>query len=203
MDNYRLILLLALGLILVSLWQAWQEDQRTRQPTPATAPTETATNSTALSGGAPALPGTSAAGSTIAVVKVESGQRIIVTTDMVHAEIDTLGGDLRGLRLLRHSVSVDRPDEPFPLLQESDKDFFIAQSDLIRPGTKCFADKIRYSAATTHYALGSGTNELRVPLSWRAPDGVRHVKTLVFHRGAYVIDVEYSIENRSAGDWNG
>jgi YidC/Oxa1 family membrane protein insertase len=203
MDNYRLVLLLALGLILVSLWQAWQEDQRVRHPTSPLAPTETAANPSTQSAAAPALPGTPAPGASRAIAETERGQRIVVTTDAMRAEIDTLGGDLRSLWLLRHSVSVDRPDEPFPLLQETDKDFFIAQSDLIRPGTKCFADRVKYSAEATHYTLGPGMNELRVPLSWRATNGVRYTKTLVFHRGGYVVDVEYSVENRTATDWSG
>ena len=34
-----------------------------------------------------------------------------------------------------------------------------------------------------------------MPLKWTSPDGVKVTKTLVFRRGSYRIDLEYTIEN--------
>lgn len=203
MDNYRLILLLALGLIAMMIWQAWeQEHQAVRQPVVSAPPTDANSDSK----GAAAVPSTPDAGPAPiapATTGLQRGQRILATTDVIRAEIDTEGGDIRGLWLLKHPVSVDKPNEPFPLLQESAKELFIAQSGLIGRGSDYPTHKVRYSADNTQVTLEPGKDELRVPLAWRAPDGTRYVKTLIFHRGAYTVDVEYFVENRTSKPWNG
>jgi YidC/Oxa1 family membrane protein insertase len=47
------------------------------------------------------------------------------------------------------------------------------------------------------------TGELRVPLTYQAKDGVRYVKTYVFHRDSYVIDIEFSVANAGKREWSG
>ena len=47
-----------------------------------------------------------------------------------------------------------------------------------------------------------GLDELRVPLKWTSPEGVMVVKTYVFRRGSYQIDVEYEVTNASGSPWS-
>ncbi|MFL6652635.1 MAG: membrane protein insertase YidC [Sulfurifustaceae bacterium] len=197
MDNYRLGLLIVLGVILMLIWRAWEEEHRP----PASAPAATAPTAQPHPEGTvpPAPPSASAAAP--ATVS-EKGERITVTTDTIRAELDTQGGDLRRLSLLRHPVSVDRPNEPFALLEDSDQEFFIAQSGLIGHEGEYPTHKVRYTADKTQYQLPAGSAELRVPLHWQS-GGVRYTKTFIFYRGGYVVDVEYMIENRTPKEWSG
>ena len=41
-----------------------------------------------------------------------------------------------------------------------------------------------------------------MPLKWTSPDGVQVVKTLIFQRSAYRIDVKYEVVNNSAAPWS-
>lgn len=202
MDNYRLILLLALGLIVMMIWQAWEQEHQPVQPVASSS--NAGSNSEPKGATAvPSAPEVGPAPAAPATTELQHGQRILATTDVIKAEIDTEGGDIRWLWLLKHPVSVDKPNEPFPLLQDSAKELFIVQSGLIGRGTGYPTHKVRYSADNTQYSLEAGKEELRVPLIWRAPDGTRYVKTLIFHRGTYIIDVEYLVENRTSKMWNG
>jgi YidC/Oxa1 family membrane protein insertase len=200
MDNYRLALFAALALVLMLIWQEWQKEQR--GPLPASAPAA-ANHATGVPStpSAPAAAGAAAQPRPGALVR---GQRIEVITDLVRAEIDTQGGDLRGYWLLRHPVAADEPDKPFPLLQDVDeKELFIAQSGLLSHAPGHPTHNTPYSAAATRYSLGPGQAELRVPLSWRGPDGTRYTKTYIFRRGAYVVDVEFAVNNATKKEWSG
>lgn len=213
MDSYRFILFGALVFILMLLWQAWEEEQRASRPAGppvATAPSEPAdpAQPPADALGVPEVPETAPtdgpeAPEPRAPDAPERGRQIIVTTDLVRAEIDTQGGDVRGLWLLQHPVSVDRPDEPFPLLRDRPGELFVAQSGLIGRGTGYPTHKVRYTAEQTEYSLPAGQDELRVPLSWEADDGTRYTKVFIFRRGTYVVDVEYVVQNPTAEVWQG
>lgn len=202
MDNYRLILLLALGLIVMMIWQAWEQEYQPAQPV-ASSSNAGSNSEPKRATAVPSAPEVGPAPAAPATTELQHGQRVLATTDVIKAEIDTEGGDIRWLWLLKHPVSVDKPNEPFPLLQDSAQELFIVQSGLIGRGTGYPTHKVRYSADNTQYSLEAGKEELRVPLIWRAPDGTRYVKTLIFHRGTYIIDVEYLVENRTSKMWNG
>lgn len=200
MDNYRLFLFFALAIISFVIWQRWEEEHR--PPTTASAPAAQSANTDTST---PSVPGKPEATATTSVSnELGRGERIEVITDVVRAEIDTQGGDLRGLWLLGHPVSVEQPDQPFTLLQDANPaELFVAQSGLIGHGEGYPTHKVRYSTPAKQYSLASGQNEVRVPLQWRAPDGNNYTKTYVFHRGSYVVDVEFSVNNRTNKPWSG
>lgn len=198
MDNQRPILFIALAFVLLLLWQAWEQEHA---PPPIAGPTTNAP--TDVSAKVPTASDASTPAPTPSVEALPSGARVLVTTDLYQAEIDSHGGDLRRLALLKYPVAVDQPEQPFPLLQDSGEELFVAQSGLIGPSGEYPTHKVRYDARAQRYALASDQKELRVPLYWRAPDGTRYVKTFVFHRDRYIIDVEYTITNATKGDWTG
>ena len=192
MDNYRLILFFALAFIMMLLWQAWE--QETRPPTPA--PTSAGAPADATLPSTPSVPGAAPAAAE-AKTDFPRGQRVEVVTDLLRVEIDVHGGDLRNLWLLQHPVSVDQREQPFVLLQDSDKEIFIAQSGLIGHGDFP-THKVQYAVDAARYALDPGQDVLRVPLSWRAPDGARYTKVYIFRRGSYVVDIEFVVNNTTA-----
>ena len=200
MDNYRLILFFSLAFVLMLIWQEWEKEHR--PPTPVAAAASAQSDASVPS--APAASGVPAPAAEPKAGELGRGERIEVVTDLVRAEIDTQGGDLRSLWLLQHPVSVDQPDKPFALLQESnDKELFIAQSGLIGLGDGYPTHKVKYTSVAMRHALAPNQNQVRVPLTWRGPDGTHYTKTYVFHRGSYVVDIEFTVNNRTAKEWAG
>lgn len=199
MDNQRLFLFFALAMVLMLIWQAW-EQQHAPPPTTASAPPATSPD-------VPATPTTPSARETPPAPQAEEvlarGTRISVQTDVIKVEIDTQGGDLRELSLPLYPVAVDKPQEPFPLLHDEGPELFIAQSGLIGLEGQYPNHKTVFTAEANRYVLAGDQNELRVPLGWRAPDGVRYTKTYVFRRGSYVVDVEFAVKNETRREWNG
>ncbi|MFP5349971.1 MAG: membrane protein insertase YidC [Gammaproteobacteria bacterium] len=204
MDNPRIILYFALGLILLMLWQAW-EQERAPAPAPiaATAPAPAGAPDAAVPTPPPAAGAAPVASAISGTEVLGRGQRVVVVTDLVRAEIDTLGGDLRALYLLKHPVSVDKPNEPFALLKDGKDELLVARSGLIGHGRAYPTHHTRFDAANTEYRMADTAQQLRVPLTWRAPDGTRYTKTYIFHRDSYVIDTEFRVDNRGAQPWAG
>jgi YidC/Oxa1 family membrane protein insertase len=82
---------------------------------------------------------------------------------------------------------------------------YVLQSGL-QPGSATGAatptHQVQYKSAFDSFRLLDGIDALRVPLTWTSDDGVMVTKTFVLKRGAYQIDVEYSVQNGSAAPWS-
>lgn len=211
MENQRLLLFIALSVVILLLWQAWQKDFGTHPPT-AAPPSPTATESTVPSTSdvpAPsavkqksAKPQASLATAVPADAGLEKGDRIHVQTDVFLAEIDTRGGDLRDVKFPRYPVSVGQPDKPFQLLNDDTAKIFVAQSGLLSSSVAPNHHAL-YKAAQKEYKLAAGAAELKVPLTWVSDKGVTVTKTYTFHRGSYVVDVTFNIANNGKVEWKG
>ena len=207
MDNARLILFVALSVVVLLLWQAWQNDFGTRPPSQT--PSAAATGHAASPDAGHAPPAAAAnvpvqgpqASPSAGPAALMRGERVRVTTDLLEVEIDTAGGDLREAKMLRYPVAKDRPNEPFTLLNDDTPKIFVAQSGLLAD-TAAPDHHAHYTAADANYRLSAGTDELRVPLSW-SENGISVTKTYVFHRGTYVVDVLFDVSNHSDKAWRG
>ncbi len=209
-----MMLLAALGLVLVIIWQSWVEFQTERQANPSINGTvaSNATNAN-LSEDVPDAPEVAATQTNdnadvaeSVVADASSGRIINVTTDLIHAQIDTQGGDLIRVELLKHPVSVDTPDEPFVLMRRDDAsqgaNVFVAQSGLIGNDREYPNHNVLFSATQFEYQLGDET-DLDVKLSWTAADGVAYEKIFTFKRDSYRIEVDFRIANNSDRPWVG
>ncbi|HLQ26745.1 MAG TPA: membrane protein insertase YidC [Acidiferrobacterales bacterium] len=189
MDNQRFFLFIALSLVILLLWQAWEREQA-----PPVVP-----NPAAVTRDVPQTPpppaGANSPG-TPANETLESAGRIQITTDLLRAQIDTLGGDLRTLYLLKYPVRVEEPGTPFQLLNDNGAELFITQSGLIGNDDSYPNHKSLYSAEHHEYRLGDGQEQLQVRLDW-SKGGLRVAKIYTFHRHSYVVDLDYVIENRA------
>ncbi len=221
MDFQRLILFGALGMVLLLLWQAWLEHESGQQSATATstqlaqsvspgmAQQSGAATSATATDDVPQAPTTRqspepGATTTVPVNQtLPSAQRVVVETDIVRAEIDTNGGDLRYLELLTYPVAVDQPDEPFVLLNDSGADLFLIQGGLLGSGHEFPNHHTPFSTRATDVRLAPGENSVSVDLDWTSTDGVSYRKTFTFHRNSYYIDVTFSVNNQSASDWSG
>ncbi len=213
MQFQRMMLFGALGLVLVMIWQSWDEfrhrDSATdKQQTAQHGDVPTATTNTVLSDDVPAAPEVVSQHSNTDVVDpvvaeaLSRGRMINVTTDLINAQIDTQGGDIVRIALLKHPVSVDTPDKPFVLMHRDNQDLFVAQNGLIGKGREYPNHNVLFSATRFEYQLGDAAS-MDVKLSWTAADGVVYEKIFNFKRDSYRIDVDFRITNHSAQPWSG
>ena len=188
MDTKRLVLFVIFSMSILMLWDAWQ-----RQHAPAEVVQQS--GQTVAAG---ATSSTAAVTGNVAVdsdFKLSAGQRISVTTDLYKADIETTGGDLRRLELLKHRAS-DNVKTNFILLDDAAKPMtYVAQTGLI--GTDLPSHKAVFTSAATSYQMQEGKDALEVRLSW-VGNGVTVDKIYTFHRNKYAIDVNYEIKNGSA-----
>jgi YidC/Oxa1 family membrane protein insertase len=203
MDNPRLILFVALGFVLLLIWQQWQADYGPKSVPP------TATSSSAEVTQAPAEatdvpeagepPSGEAPASEIAA---PTGQTVEVLTDVLRVQIATQGGVLRQVELLKYPVSVDEPDVPIDLLQSAGQEVFVAQSGLRSADSPAPDHYASFAAEQLSYHLGADGDELVVPLTW-SDGGIEVTKTYRFRRGEYLVEMEQVLKNGSGEPWSG
>ncbi|GAB6039934.1 membrane protein insertase YidC [Endothiovibrio diazotrophicus] len=204
MDNQRLILFVAFSFILLFIWQQWKIDYGPRPPAAATtqapSPVKAESATSPISDADTDLPGTPATADLPAAAKpaASTGKRILVVTDMLDLEIDTVGGTVRRADLRHYPVSIDDPT-PFRLLDD-EKIFHVAQSGLL--GSNAPDHHAHYTAEQEEYRLADGSDTLVVPLVWHGENGVTVTKRFVFHRGAYDVEVEHVVNNAGGAPWS-
>ncbi|TCO43415.1 membrane protein insertase YidC [Dokdonella fugitiva] len=207
--NFLLIALLFIGYL---LWMQWQEDYDKVPATTAGAPA-------AAVDGAPTAPVTvpdgadvpSASGSaapapspaTPDAAANASGERVVVTTDVLRVEIDTRGGNVVVADLLAYPLQPKDYAHPKRLLDSSAAGFFVAQSGLVSAGGAAPDHQAQYSAEKNAYSLADGSDTIEVPLSWSDASGIAVRKVFVFKRGSYVIDQRQEISNKGGVAWSG
>jgi YidC/Oxa1 family membrane protein insertase len=185
MDIQRLILFFVFSFSLLLLWEAWQKELR---PPVVPAPT--------TQGGVPtpSAPAVSAQGAktptdappSAAPAGTKTGERLRVRTDTMLAEIDTQGGDLAYLELLKHK---DTRDEKKNFVLFGPEHRYAAQSGLIGEGLP--NHRTLFQAAGREFESGRGQDSLDVRLEASSANGVKVAK-ISFHRGSYRVDVRRS-----------
>ena len=193
MDTRRLILFVIFSFSIMMLWDSWQKKNApiadVKQQAQQEVPRPGSGNATNTSDVA-TLNNTAGDGN----FKIESGQRIKVATDLFQAEIDTKGGDLRRL-VLNKQRAAESKDGNFVLMSDAQKPMlYIAQTGLM--GNDLPNHKSVFTSAATSYTMAAGATSQEVKLSW-VENGITVDKIYTFHRGSYVIDVDYQINNGS------
>ncbi len=170
---------------------------------------------------APSQPAQAAATGTTAPVAAPGAQaavpaeKITVTTDMVKATIDSRGGALVRLELLKQQEHVAQPwyhaflalvgaaDKAPPasnvvLLDESAQRHYVAQTSLLGPAGAALPNQHTVMRVVTpERSLADGAPELRVTLESPEAGGVVLRKTYRFQRGSYLIGVTHEVVNVS------
>ena len=185
MDTQRLVLLFIFGFSVLMLWEAWQREHSPKPPAHAEQPVapKPAAAAPAPSQGAIGTPATAA----------QKGESIVITTDLVIAEIDTLGGTLKRVELLRHKDSTD-PDKNFILISPAHQ--YEAQSGLTGEGGANHRSLWRAEPASRTLAASADSLQLRLRATGK--DGLEVEKIYTFRRNSYVIDVAMRVHNGSS-----
>ena len=127
---------------------------------------------------------------------------VVVTTDTFEVTLDTLGGDIVQVKLLKHLTEMASDGgQPFTLLTRSQQNEYIAQSGLIGSnGTDTREGRPLFSTYQSQYNLQPGQDSLDVDFQL-VDNGVSIIKRFTFTASEYVIGVSYLVENNSADPW--
>lgn len=205
MDTIRLLLIFSLAIVGMLLWEAWEKDYGIA-PAADTPPAREVEGKGTPTGG-PELPVPAEAvlaGSAVAAGGAANrfaASRIQVETDVLRLEIGTRGAGIRRAALLHYPVTIDRPNEPFVLLDDAGAEFYVTQGGLLshQPAP---TDEDEFHSGHTRYVLAPGADHLLVPFTWSS-GGIQIKKVYELRRGSYLISVRYEVENRSGGTWLG
>jgi len=193
MDTQRLILLVIFSFSVVMLWQSWERTQRpaSQVSAPATrSPNEgVPVPSRGPEGAAPATqaraPGVPGAGEAVG-----AGEVVRVRTDLVVADINTVGATLQRLELLKQKAQAD-DNKDFVLLGPSYA--YSAQSGLIGEGFP--NHRTLWKALPGPRELAPGSDKLEVRFTAEGPNGLEVQKVYTFRRDHYQIDVAFELRN--------
>ena len=217
-DMRRTLLWVVFTMSLVLLWDAW--NKHTGQPSifgaPAPKPAASAPPaagapaasaalpaavpapaSTAPAAGVPAATGPAAAG--VPAVQASGSEKVTITTDVVKATFDTVGGSLVRLELLNYTDQADKKRKVL-LFDQSGTRLYLAQTGLItsQAGVALPNHLTPMKVLTTERELAAGAQELKLQFESPVVDGRRLLTTYTFKRGDYVVGVRHEVFNEGS-----
>ncbi|TXC67178.1 membrane protein insertase YidC [Piscinibacter aquaticus] len=208
-DFRRTLLWVVFSMSLVLIWDARQ--RHNGQPSmfgPAPAAKPVAAGASAAPGAVPtpSLPATTAAapGATAApaapaaAASAPVAKQVTISTDLVKATLDSKGGSIVRLELLKQVDQNDR-SRNVVLFDQSAKRLYKAETGLIPPagGVGLPNHHTVMELVSGDLELKEGSNELQV--RFESPDvgGIKLAKIYTFRRGDYVIGVRHEVVNNS------
>ena len=192
--NKRTILWIVFAVSLVILWNNWMVS--TGKPSmfaPAPTPAAVAAKAGVPASASAVAAGAAAIGAQPAAADPAAFKREIVTitTDVVKADIDTLGGQIVRLELLKHHDKIDTKKNQV-LFQKVANKTYLAQTGLVG-APNAPNHTTGFTAKPGVRTLADG-NQVQVVLE-AEQGGVKLVKTFTFKRGDYTIDVRHDVSN--------
>ncbi|MEO7031452.1 MAG: membrane protein insertase YidC [Herbaspirillum sp.] len=214
MDIKRTVLWVVFSLSLLLLWDNWMRhtgnpsmffpttsDQAANHKT-ATTPTQSdlpQASGTAANSNVTGTPAATTATNAVSAAAIDNGaapakhgQIITITTDIVKADIDTLGGELVRLELLKHRDTLN-PKQNLVLFDDTAKLTYLGETGLI--GGPFPNHKSTFVARPGPRTL-DGNNQVKLVLD-AEQGGVKLTKTYTFSRDNYSIDIQHTVTNLS------
>jgi YidC/Oxa1 family membrane protein insertase len=203
-DMRRTILWVVFTASLFLLWDAWNKHNGQPSffsPAPRPVASGSAPAGASSAAGVPApVAGGAAAPTPAAAGAAPAGEQLVVKTDVYEATLDSRGGDIVRLALLKHADDAD-PKKPLVLFDRSGQRHYVAQSGLItkQPGVVLPNHLTLMKLLPGDATLKDGVDTLAV--TFESPDegGAKLRKTYTFKRGQYTIGVKHEVINTSAG----
>src|SRR3989338_2379128 len=200
MDLQRLFLFLIFVFSLGLIWDGWQRYQH---------PEQYSQQSAAINESVPGPQGASPAAATPATiaqhpVQQATGKTIHIKTDILEAEISIIGGDISSLALLKHPDGLDK-NKPLTLFQRgANTHNYVAQSGLLGAGlpnhNSLFVSEqdqnvLLFVSEQDQYVLSGNAEQVQVRLKAEGDSALKVTKVITFHKGSYLVDVAYELEN--------
>ncbi|MFH2134272.1 MAG: membrane protein insertase YidC [Pseudomonadota bacterium] len=188
METRRLLLFIVFSFSLIILWGEWNRQEQPATPQIQENKGVSQTPEVTSLKSVPSQPKENP-------IKVPTGKALEIETDNYVVNINTAGGNINGLTLLKHREADDK-SKPITLFQQDQDHTYVAQSGLLGPGLPTHNATFQTdSAGKVH--LENGKNNVSIVLSANEKEQVFVSKTYTFHRDSYLIDVTYKIENKS------
>jgi YidC/Oxa1 family membrane protein insertase len=194
------------GVFLVSLfliYDAWNKHtgqpslfappvaKRAAPPAAASGPADVPVASGIPTPGTTVVPGTA---TPAASAPVAASQRFDVSTDLMKVTLDSVGGDVVRVELLKQVDDFDKTKNVV-LLDHSSQRLYKAQTGLTPSGLPNHLTPM--TVVPGERALKDGSNELQVRLESAEVGGTKLVKVFTFRRGSHVIGVRHEVVNAS------
>ncbi|MGH8508040.1 MAG: membrane protein insertase YidC [Gammaproteobacteria bacterium] len=205
MDNIRLLMIAGLCIISLLIWQAWQRDYGgLESPGSQLAPSESST--APARGDVPTVENGKESNAAVSDLEAtpagKDGSYIRVKTDVLDLDINRVGAIIEKARLPEFPVSVDSPEKPFVLLDQSESLTFIVQGGL-RSTDVAPDHHSEYRSEQDAYELKAAANSLEAVFTWGPVQGLTVRKIYTFERGSYLVKLRYQIINEGSSPWAG
>lgn len=208
MEPTRFILIIALSLVCMMLWQAWEEDYA--EPAPAASldtsvhkPERPEQQTNEIPEEIVQPPAVEQTTPVIKASKQQAqGKRIIVKTDLFYLEINSRGGGIEKAALRQYPNQANEPEKAFVLMDNTAELLYISQGGLLSKQPAPTHEDI-YMVSDGSYTMREDQDTLLLPMSWSAGNGIEVKKVFEFTRDSYLIKVRYEIENHSGKSWRG
>jgi len=207
MDFQRVFIFMGLAVTGYFLILSWQQDYGTQVSQPLDRETVTVTETYEGAATPQSIPTDSSLPDATSIPSVTAAEAplrpsmarnpIQVSTDVFKVIIDPEGGDLVSVALPRFPATLDRVDQPLKLV--SDFNQYRLQSGLIGPDGIDRSNRRPYFTAPKMSYTQSGPEDLVVSLTLNeaAERELDITKQFRFKPGSYLVEVEYTITNRS------
>jgi YidC/Oxa1 family membrane protein insertase len=205
-DIRRTVLWVVFTMSLVLLWDGWQKHNghpSMFSPAPAKPAAAAAAAGSAPAAIPAAAQGTAGAGAAAvaalpgaAASAPVASETVVITTDVVKATLDSQGGSLVRVELLKHKDETD-PSGHVVVLNRSAGHTYVAQSGLVGvAGAPNHTNLMTLQPGAR--TLAEGAQELVVRFESPEMGGVKLIKTYSFKRGDYAVAVKHEVQNLSA-----
>lgn len=205
LDYVRIALFGLIAVVLFFLYQAWIKEHpptQSVQPTQQTMAAQDIHTPDAIAPSSAASTTTAPAAQPAMTPPPATGELVSVKTDLLDVVIDTRGGDIVQVNLVKYTESLGS-SKPFLLLNNDEGTRYVAESGLLsKLGPDTPEGQGLYTAKQTHYVMSPDQNTLVVDLTWQK-NGITVTKQFTFQRGSYEIAVNYDLRNQSATPWQG
>ncbi|NRF69286.1 membrane protein insertase YidC [Aquincola sp. S2] len=199
-DMRRTILWVVFSASLFLLWDAW--NRHTGQPSffapPAPRPAAAGSAPLGVPGATSGSAGIAAATPSGSASAPVNSEKLVVKTDVYQATLDSQGGDLVRLELLKHADDAD-PKRPLLLFDRSANRHYVAQSGLVtkQGGVNLPNHLTLMKLVPGDATLKDGSNSVTVSFESPPIGGVTLKKSYTFRRGDYTIGVKHELINAS------
>lgn len=187
METRRLLLFIVFSFSLIILWGEWNRQGQPASPQVQESKGVAQTPEATALKSVPSQPKENK-------IQTPTGKNLVVETDNYVVNINTAGGNINGLTLLKHRETDDKT-KPITLFQQDGNHTYLAQSGLLGRGLPTHNAAFDSDSSGT-VSLENGKNEVTIVLTASDKSQIEVSKTYIFHRDSYLVDVVYQIENK-------
>jgi YidC/Oxa1 family membrane protein insertase len=219
METQKTILMAVFFFLTYMMWQSWQQtfpDKNQLQPNSTIANASVKSPQPDGDNSVPYLNNTDSmqknSQEPLAQPSKTTQKLITIKTDLLEYKINLVGGDIVQVKLLKYNNSKGNKGDngdisPVKLLDNEQDDLYIAPNGLTgNYGPDTQKNRAEYTTSQASYNLQG--DKLTVDLYLQNnQDGtnkdIKIIKSFIFEKNKYSVDVKYQITNSSTSDWQG